>query len=325
LLTARNPVVVFYNAIGDHLLTLPALRALAALYPGRLKLVCGKGARERFFSELALHSVFEADMQESATGRTFDAELAARVVMPCDLLISLNPWHSASMDRLLAMLKPAKSIGFYNAFQVSLPLDCTKHAAELAFDIPRFLDPLLKLDDYAEPPIFPSFYLDQAQRIRRVFPPNLRLMTLHVNTRPEKMWEPTRVESVLRDFVSRHPEFQLLNIDAKDPDFAFDDLPLLSCCGLPIQTAMYLVAQSDLFFGVDSCMLHAADLFRVPGVGLFGPTNIEAWGFRFGPGRHVCGNGSMKNITESAVLSALEDLLISAVCRQSRPDAQPMP
>ena len=42
MLTARVPVVFAYNGgIGDRLCNLPALRALASLFPARLVLVCG--------------------------------------------------------------------------------------------------------------------------------------------------------------------------------------------------------------------------------------------------------------------------------------------
>jgi ADP-heptose:LPS heptosyltransferase len=69
------------------------------------------------------------------------------------------------------------------------------------------------------------------------------------------------------------------------------------------------VQESDLFLGADSSMLHAADLFRVPGVGLFGPTDPRRYGFRFARHRHIRNRRGMKFIQESAVLAALESLL----------------
>src|SRR5215207_2776865 len=122
-LDAQRPVVIFSNGIGDHLLNFPALRALAALFPGRLTLLCSTGAGQTFFSRLPLRAVIEADMQRAEGGKSFDAESLARAVVPCDLLLSLNPWHSGSMDRLIALLEPEQSIGYFPAFQVSLPRD----------------------------------------------------------------------------------------------------------------------------------------------------------------------------------------------------------
>jgi len=42
----KFPGVIFGNAIGDHLMGLPTLRALAALFPGRLSLICVPGGSE---------------------------------------------------------------------------------------------------------------------------------------------------------------------------------------------------------------------------------------------------------------------------------------
>jgi ADP-heptose:LPS heptosyltransferase len=77
--------------------------------------------------------------------------------------------------------------------------------------------------------------------------------------------------------------------------------------GLPLDLAIGLVANADLFVGIDSSMLHAADLAGIPGVGLFGPTRAATWGFRFGPHRHV-EMSTMADITVEDVLAAMEDL-----------------
>jgi ADP-heptose:LPS heptosyltransferase len=73
-----------------------------------------------------------------------------------------------------------------------------------------------------------------------------------------------------------------------------------------------LVADADLFLGVDSSMLHAADLARVPGMGIFGPTSAATWGFRFAAHRHV-DRSTMADITVEEVLDAMEDLVAEHV------------
>ena len=61
--------------------------------------------------------------------------------------------------------------------------------------------------------------------------------------------------------------------------------------------------------GIDSSMLHVADLCGVPGVGLFGPSNAEHWGFRLARHRHVCGRDArMDTIAPEEVIQALEDI-----------------
>src|SRR5579872_1680046 len=69
-----NPAALFYNGKGDHILALPALRALTALFPGQITLICRHRAHEVFFSELHLRRVVEAEFwQEGDCGHHFDA------------------------------------------------------------------------------------------------------------------------------------------------------------------------------------------------------------------------------------------------------------
>jgi ADP-heptose:LPS heptosyltransferase len=69
------------------------------------------------------------------------------------------------------------------------------------------------------------------------------------------------------------------------------------------------VRSADAFLGVDSCMLHAADLFRVPSVGLFGPTRPSEFGLRFARHRIADGRGSMAALTPDVAAASLDELL----------------
>jgi ADP-heptose:LPS heptosyltransferase len=318
---ARYPAVLFCNGIGDHLLNLPALRALAALFPARLTLVCQRGAKAVFFADVAFRAVFEVDMTWTEKGWLFDADEVARKVTQCDLLISLNPWHTDAVDQVLNVLSPAHSIGFFPSFEICVVRDYSKHSADLAFDIPRVFDPSLRLERFAAPPRFPAACVRQAARIRRMVPSDASVLTVHTDTKPEKMWPRSRFVRVLEAFLERHPDFIVFAVGQEQLEPAVDgaDRGIVSCHGLPVSVAMSLVAGSDLFLGVDSSMLHAADLFRVPAVGLFGPTNAAEWGCRFSESRHVCGDGSMEAIEEPAVLEALEDLCRRMVRVSTRP------
>ena len=86
---------------------------------------------------------------------------------------------------------------------------------------------------------------------------------------------------------------------------------VIPSCGLSLDFALALIAEADLFVGIDSSFLHAADLFRVPGVGMFGPTAPSEWGFRFARHRHVCGKGTMTTIGVPSVVAALNALASS--------------
>jgi ADP-heptose:LPS heptosyltransferase len=124
------------------------------------------------------------------------------------------------------------------------------------------------------------------------------------------MWPTDRWITVLEWFLERHSDTVVLDVGLCD--LGLDRLScgdrVIPCAGLPLSVAIGLLQWGNLFIGVDSCFLHAADLFRVPGVGLFGPTNSREFGFRFGPHRHVSGNPSMHSITVDAVIHAVQSL-----------------
>ena len=75
------------------------------------------------------------------------------------------------------------------------------------------------------------------------------------------------------------------------------------------QASCCLVAESDFFIGIDSCMLHVADMARVPGVGLFGPTSAKEFGFYIGPNITIQADGSMEKIEVDMVTNALDHLV----------------
>lgn len=311
MLEALRPAVIFSNGIGDHVLNLPALRALSAVFPERLTLICESWSKEIFFNRLSLLRVCEVDMQETNGGRRFDAETVARNIEGCDLLLSLNPWHSDSVERLIELASPVQSVGFFSPFHTILPLDFDKHSADLAFDVVRFLDSSLRLEDFAAPPLFPRRFIEGARRIRKSMPSNMRVLAVHADTSGEKMWSCNKLINLLDDFLSNHPDFLVLVVGKKELQLDTGRLGhrVVPCYGLAFPVSATLVAEADLFLGIDSCMLHVADIFRVPGVGLFGPTSSHEWGFRFGLGRHVCAEGSMDGIQGAEVLRALESVL----------------
>lgn len=336
MLDATRPVAIFANGLGDHLLALPAMRALAELFQGRLTLVCMPGVRSLFFSDLPLRSFCEVAMESLEGRRIFDAETVAQEVGKTDLFLSLNPWHSQAVTQLLELLGRPRSIGFHRSFEKALPLDFKKHSAELAFEVPRQLAPSLRVEDYADPPGIPAGAWRRARDLHSLVPASMRVLAVHADTgiwtssgstasaatvmpscvRGSKMWPAHRFVQLLDQFLRRHTEFVVFVVGAKDLHLDQGDCGsrIFPCLGLPLDTTLALVGQSDFFIGVDSCMLHAADLYRIPGIGLFGPTDYREFGFRFSPHRHVSGGTSMEGIAVEVVLDALESLI------QDRPD-----
>lgn len=325
--SAARPAVMFSNGLGDHLLNLPAVRALAHLFPHRLALLCQPGAGETFFHGLPLRRVVETPMAIEPRGKRFDAAAAARELGATDLLLSLNPWHGPSVDRLLERLAPPRSIGFHPGFTEVLERDFTKHSAELAFDVPRRLAPHLSLDDFAEPPRFPPAAHAAADDVWRSLPPAELTLAVHADSdEAHKTWPAQAFRRALDAVLERHPGMRVVVVGMADVGLAEGrhGARVTLCLGLPVGVAALLVGRSDLFLGVDSCFLHAADLFRVPGVALFGPTAPHEWGFRFGPGRALVGrDGEVASIAPEEVVLALGAFLGGTASRPAPLPAAP--
>lgn len=241
----------------------------------------------------------------------FDATRVAERVRKCDLFLSLNPWHSQSVDRLLKLLSPQLTVGFSRSFQIALPKDAAKNRADLAFEVPSYLDRSLRLEDFAQPPRLPADCRPRVRRFLNQAAPRMRVLAVHTETKPDKSWLPESFSRVMHSFLERRPEFVVLVLDFRKWKLVAGEFKdrIIQYPHLVLPYTFTMLGESDLFLGVDSCMLHAADLYRIPGVGLFGPTDARRWGFRFSRHRHISDPRGMNHIQESAVMEALESLM----------------
>jgi ADP-heptose:LPS heptosyltransferase len=138
-----------------------------------------------------------------------------------------------------------------------------------------------------------------------------RVLAVHGDTRPEKMWPLDRYDRVLTEFLRANRRWRVVALN-----FSPDQLP--NACatnrtelvrGVALSEAMRSVAAADLFLGIDSCMLHVADLCKVPGVALFGPTRAEQFGYCIAPRsrvRNLQANAATEEISIDQVGEALE-------------------
>ena len=313
LIDAQFPVAIHYNGYGDRLLCLPALRALASLFPNRIKLICGVRDRDTFFADLPLADIIELKYERDVGGWLFDHEAAAKAVGDCDLLISLNTWYSASISRLQRSFASADSIGLYSKFSRRVAWDPERHAADRVFEIARQIKSSLNIEQFSQPLELPRSEVENARFIRSRIPRHRRVLAVHTRTTPEKMWSPGKFTSVIDEFLDRHPDYVVFVFDQEryglDSGKHGNRVFPLPCWQIPLARSFAILSETDLFLGIDSCMLHLADLYRIPGVGLFGPTKPSEFGFRFGPHKHIQSGQSMEDISESEVLSALDELV----------------
>jgi len=313
-----SPTAFIVNGIGDHLIALPALRALASLMQGRLRLLCIPNAQDIFFADVPLATVHHIHQASAAplndhSYRDFAVTELAAAIGDCDLFLCFQRHFSPSISALLRILKPKKSIGLVPGFDVEIPFRRVPHASDLAFAIPLELAADLRIENFAAPPKLPDNALVLARKLRADLPGEAVVLAVHADTKPEKTWSSAKLARVLGEFLERHRHVIAVVVGAEP--FVDDIGPnrgrLLCCHGIPLPVAFAIIGVCDLFLGVDSCMLHVADLCGVPGVGLFGPTDPTEFGFRFARHVHVKA-ATMNEISVAQVAEALEVLWTSA-------------
>lgn len=318
---ARNPTVYFSTLIGDAVLTLPTLRALGEAFSAPLTLLCPKVAFDLCFREVSsrLVDVTGTPPVGPALGptsdRILDYEALAAEIGPVDLFINAVPWDIPSnifARPLRQRLAPTTSIGFPtgDTYDWVLPRDVA-HSADLAFKLARLFDPSARIETYARPVPIPLAVQAEVRSLRASLAPGAKVVAVHADSSwIKKRWPVTRFIELLDRFLARHREFVawVVGMGHEELDVGRERDRVFSHLGAPLDLAMGMVTSADLFVGVDSCMLHAADLARVPGVGLFGPTKPSTWGFRFAPHRHI-DMDTMADITVEQVFGALEDLV----------------
>jgi len=302
----KGPAVFLVNGIGDQLITLPAVRALCSRYPSGIQLLLGEGMLSFYYQGLPIARVTRVWWKDCEK-QLIDVERAAAAALPCDLFVSLSRREGA--PALARQMGAARSIGILDASIDESEGGSRAHAFDLLFAIVRHVDAALRFDDFSGPPVLSSAADAAAARMvadwRR---PGERLLFVHPETKADKMWSPQHFSWVLNRFLAGHPEYRAVvsSLDAVDFNLSPERVHYSSH---HLELTMAMVRHADVFLGVDSCFLHAADMFRVPGVGLFGPTDPTRWGFRLSPVfRHVQAE-TMDAIRPETVLEALEQLV----------------
>ena len=312
-LSAAHPLAFFCNGYGDSFLNLPALRALSRLFEGRLTLVCRQGPDLFCFDDLEVNRRITLDARFNGEDYQFDAVAAAAEIGQCDLFLSLVPWRSSSLSNLLEACGDIVSIGFFENYTRRLRLDYKRPSADLAFDIVRSLSPEYQLHDFIEPVRYPTERRQEVQEIFSLLGAGTRTLSVHIDTRTQKNWDENRWVASLDAFLDEHADFVALLVGR--PERPVDTAQwrnadrVIPCYGLSLPSSCCLVAESDFFIGIDSCMLHVADMARVPGVGLFGPTSAKEFGFYIGPHIMIQADGSMEKIAADMVTEALHQLV----------------
>lgn len=308
----RRAVILFGGGIGEHLMILPALRALAELFPQKLAWMGFPPVLKDLYLDVHFTAVYTDCMRKENGKVKVDVNRASQVLREDDLLISLCTWFSSEIDELLTTVPDVTTLGHYPQFHLFNRVEEQVHLFDSGFRLVQEINPQFCLEDYAQPPLLKEVYRYPARQLKKALPEGSKVLVVHADTKPEKMWPVERMRANLDFFLSQHPEYVVWVVGRQDLQINSGQHAgrIRLYLNLPLGAALALVSEADLFLGIDSCMLHAADLFRVPGIALFGPTSPAERGFRFTRHVHLDGRGSLSNIQVSEVIDALECLNI---------------
>ncbi len=318
LLKSHYPVLLFANGYGDHYLNLPTIRALATVFSNKLILVGIENAINQIAGDLPLAKLISIPMQHNGTGRSFDSNNAAKLIGKCDLFISLNPWQSNDLNRLITNLKPQTSIGFFDSFDISIARDYNKHSVDLAFDFVRLFKSNWQPEQFSKPPLYEKNEYHCANKIFNSLEANKKVLCIHPDTLPEKMWPERYWIQLIDKFLDKNPDYTVLIIGLKgiDASLCRNHKSVIPAYRLPIPVSAILLSKSDLFIGVDSVFLHIADLYQVLSVALFSATSAHEWGIRFGPGIHIDAKDGMEKLSVELVLKKIYQLITNPITKK---------
>lgn len=315
-----NPVVFFANGIGDAVLALPAVRALTTRLPLAVTLITrGDAPYLPLLQPLPFRRIMCINKGTRDVWEPDEIRAVTTQVGRCDLFVGLTPWQSASLRELRRALRPSFSVGFDVDYDVHIPPGVDRHSSLLMFDLVTRAINGAHFGDFCGPPELPAASCDFAQRLRAACQ-GMKLLVIHGDTSQEKMWTPARWSATVRRFLARHEDYVALSAGSRSAAFEYgvgfaqtqEQIPLTLC------DSMAVVQQADVFVGVDSCMLHVADLSAVPSVALFGPTPASHFGPIVGPHVTLQAQTSMDLITPESVLDALDSIVASPFTRETR-------
>ena len=320
----KKAVIFFANAVGDHLIVLPTVRALSHIFNGRISLMALPNAREEIFPDVVFEEAWTINFPgsknwysgvPSTSDITFDHEVLALQAKGCDLFLSLTAWHTPEVEKLIALLSPSISMGYFPSFdQVVASEHC--HVFDAVFSITHEFDPHIRLENFIAPPPISKKNSLLVKELRAELEKDGRhILIIHADTKKRKMWDHEKFLSVIDAFLMEYPNFLAVIVGLWNflpIERALNKNRIFNLCGLSIDLSFGLISIGDVFIGIDSCMLHAADLFRVPGVGIFGPTEPKRWGFRFAPHEHIHSE-HLELLSEEYVLKALLKLTASVI------------
>ena len=300
-------VLVFCNGIGDAFMALPALRALRRVFTKKITLICCQSHENWWYDELHFDEVLPFDFDVSNQRINFEVNYAYKQIKHVDIVISLLTDKSESLEQLIELWKPKWTAGMFGSHDFVLKCYKDLNMFCACFELMKLIDSSIVITDFAYPIIIPKPALHTAKLfLNHIIRNNTKILCIHMETKPEKMWSKNSWQQLLNQVLVTLPNYKILIIGLKeDSSIDKDDKNIISFFGFNLALIAAMLTCADIFIGVDSCMLHLADLAKIPSIGLFGPTDPKRFGCYFTNGRNIHSANKMMDMKVADVLQEL--------------------
>jgi ADP-heptose:LPS heptosyltransferase len=312
--TEQQVVAFFQNGIGDFFLALPALRALVDAYPYQVTLICGAEPTPWWVYDLNFRKIIEIETTRQVESFCFNLEsIKSILARDCDIFISFSLWNSILLDDLKSHLQAKQTYGFHPSYTCRYEQNNHVHMSQQLLGVIKPLITNFLFNDYGYPPNVPAssrlIAEKQLYELRKYYPEKKCFLAIHTDTLVEKMWPSNLFTQCITEIKRIYPTIAILILGAK-PIICCKTLDVIDFTGIPLSLTAALLAKIDFFLGIDSCLLHLADLFRIPCIGLYGPSNDKVYGMLYT--RHIIVRAphlTMNSLSVDLVTSAFNSLI----------------
>lgn len=258
------------GALGDFIVTLPALAALRARWPAARIEFAGNAIAARLALTRglldAIHSQHESRWAALYSGRPLPADFAAWLAR-FDLVLAFWPDPAGDLARHFPF-SPAQTFLFETAQPATAPAAA------------HFCAPLRGLG-LAVPPdqLCFQFSLPKPGQFRTDAPGSPQIAIHPGSGSPTKNWPLERWLKLCSQLKTSHDAEFLIITGEAEPAATRDAFAHLgrSAHALPLEELIVAIASCRLFLGHDSGVSHLAAACGVPSVLLFGPTDPATW------------------------------------------------
>lgn len=270
--------VIAENGIGDSIMMLPALRALAVEVASDIKILSNPQYSGNVLYEFSRNLIaLEDDVRP---------EVKNQKILDCiewaDVVVVYSTWDIVNKLGICAYLENKMVFGYFSEYCNHLIRYDDRNMIDQYFSVASSFNKGISIGCYSYPLILPDFSQRYASVLYSAFSTETVLIGIHTHTKEEKMVSAECFVKTLEIIKNVHPNSVFILVDPIDTAFSESvEEDLVSLKGLDISIIMEFLKYISLIVCIDSCILHAADFRQIPMISFFPVTDVTNWGPRY--------------------------------------------